>query len=159
MKNIGQQLKEARELKKLTLQEVAEEVFGNKNFAIHISEIERGLSPGVTFVKINKLLEFFKIDLVDLLKEKNAMIRENMISIEEIQETDVYKKLGEVDPKHPHLNNKINQTLLLKRQSRELITHGLNVWKNTNKIPANITGYQLKVVNELIEKLKNNSDV
>lgn len=82
------------------------------------------------------------------------MVRENMISIEEIQETDVYKKLGESDPKHPHLNNKINQTLLLKRQSRELITHGLNVWKNAGSIPANITGYQLKVVNELIEKLK-----
>ena len=154
MKEIGQELKQARELKNFTLQEVAKQVFGNINFAIHISQIERGLSPGVTFEKINKLLEFFEIDLVDLLKQKNNMVRENMISSEEIQETDVYKKLGETDPKHPHLNNKITQTLLLKRQSRELITHGVNVWKNTGVIPTNVTGHQLKIVNELIEKLK-----
>jgi hypothetical protein len=89
-----------------------------------------------------------------LLKQKNDMIRENMISSEEIQETEVYKNLGKIDPNHPHLNNKINQTLLLKRQSRELITHGVNVWKNTGVIPTNVTGHQLKVVNELIEKLK-----
>ena len=154
MKDIGQQLKQIRELKNFTLQEVAKQVFGNINFAIHISQIERGLSPGVTFEKINKLLEFFEIDLVDLLKQKNNMIKENMISSEEIQETEVYKKLGEIDPNHPHLNNKINQTLLLKRQSRELITNGVNVWKNTGVIPSNVTGHQLKVVNELIEKLK-----
>ena len=154
MKDIGQQLKQIRELKNFTLQEVAKQVFGNINFAIHISQIERGLSPGVTFEKINKLLEFFEIDLVDLLKQKNNMIRENMISSEEVQETEFYKKLGEVDPNHPHLNNKITQTLLLKRQSRELITHGVSVWKNTGVIPSNVTGNQLKIVNELIEKLK-----
>lgn len=154
MKDIGQQLKQARELKNMTLQETAKQIFGNINFAIHISQIERGLSPGVTFEKINKLLEFFEIDLVDLLKQKNNMIRENMISSEEVQETEFYKKLGEVDPNHPHLNNKITQTLLLKRQSRELITHGVSVWKNTGVIPSNVTGNQLKIVNELIEKLK-----
>jgi len=154
MKEIGQELKKARKLKNLTLQEVSEQIFGHKNIAIDISQIERGLSPKVTFVKINKLLNFFEIDLVDLLKQKNNMVRENMISSEEIQETDVYKKLGETDPKHPHLNNKITQTLLLKRQSRELITHGVNVWKNTGVIPTNVTGHQLKIVNELIDKLK-----
>ena len=83
------------------------------------------------------------------------MIRENMISSEEVQETEVYKNLGKIDPNHPHLNNKINQTLLLKRQSRELITNGVNVWKNTGVIPSNVTGHQLKIVNELIEKFKN----
>jgi len=154
MKDIGQELKQARELKNMTLQETAKQVFGNINFAIHISQIERGLSPGVTFEKINKLLEFYEIDLLDLLKQKNDMIRENMISSEEIQETEVYKNLGKIDPNHPHLNNKINQTLLLKRQSRELITHGVNVWKNTGVIPTNVTGHQLKIVNELIDKLK-----
>ncbi len=154
MKEIGQELKKARKLKNLTLQEVSEQIFGHKNIAIDISQIERGLSPKVTFVKINKLLNFFEIDLVDLLKQKNNMVRENMISSEEIQETEVYKKLGEIDPKHPHLNNKITQTLLLKRQSRELITHGVNVWKNTGVIPSNVTGHQLKIVNELIDKLK-----
>lgn len=154
MKDIGQQLKQARELKNMTLQETAKQIFGNINFAIHISQIERGLSPGVTFEKINKLLEFFEIDLVDLLKQKNNMVRENMISAEEIQETEVYKNLGKIDPNHPHLNNKITQTLLLKRQSRELITNGLNVWKNTGVIPSNVTGHQLKIVNELIKKLK-----
>lgn len=154
MKDIGQELKQARELKNMTLQEVAKQIFGNINFAIHISQIERGLSPGVTFEKINKLLEFYEIDLLDLLKQKNDMIRENMISSEEIQETEVYKNLGKIDPNHPHLNNKINQTLLLKRQSRELITHGVNVWKNTGVIPTNVTGHQLKIVNELIDKLK-----
>jgi len=154
MKEIGQELKQARELKNLTLQEVAKQIFGNINFAIHISQIERGLSPGVTFEKINKLLEFYEIDLLDLLKQKNDMIRENMISSEEIQETEVYKNLGKIDPNHPHLNNKITQTLLLKRQSRELITNGVNVWKNTGVIPSNVTGHQLKIVNELIEKLK-----
>lgn len=154
MKDIGQQLKQIRELKNFTLQEVAKQVFGNINFAIHISQIERGLSPGVTFEKINKLLEFFEIDLVDLLKQKNNMVRENMISTEEIQETEVYKNLGKIDPNHPHLNNKITQTLLLKRQSRELITNGVNVWKNTGVIPSNVTGHQLKIVNELIKRLK-----
>ncbi len=154
MKELGQQLKQIRELKNLKLQEVAKQVFGNMNFAIHISQIERGLSPGVTFEKINKLLEFYEIDLLDLLKQKNNMIRENMISSEEVQETEVYKKLGEVDPNHPHLNNKITQKLLLKRQSLELITYGVNVWKNTGKVPNNVTGHQLKIVNELIEKLK-----
>jgi len=154
MKNIGQQLKESRELKGLTLQETAEQALGNIHFAPDVSKIERNLAPGVTFEKINKLLEFFEIDLVDLLKQKNNMVRENMISSEEIQETEIYKKLGETDPKHPHLNNKITQTLLLKRQSRELITHGVNVWKNTGVIPSNVTGHQLKIVNELIDKLK-----
>lgn len=154
MKEIGQELKKARKLKNLTLQEVSEQIFGHKNIAIDISQIERGLSPKVTFVKINKLLNFFEIDLVDLLKQKNNMVRENMISSEEIQETEVYRKLGEIDPNHPHLNNKITQTLLLKRQSLELITYGINVWKNTGVIPSNVTGHQLKIVNELIKKLK-----
>jgi transcriptional regulator with XRE-family HTH domain len=98
MKNIGQQLKESRELKGLTLQETAEQALGNIHFAPDVSKIERNLAPGVTFEKINKLLEFFEIDLVDLLKQKNNMVRENMISSEEIQETEVYKKLGETDP-------------------------------------------------------------
>lgn len=51
MKEIGQQLKEARKLKNVTLEEVSQEVFGSKHFAAHISQIERGLSPGVTLEK------------------------------------------------------------------------------------------------------------
>jgi hypothetical protein len=71
-----------------------------------------------------------------------------------IEQTKVYQKLGKIDPKKPHLNNKIHQPLLLKRQSRELITNALNVYNNTNQIPSNIGGYQLDVLKELISESK-----
>lgn len=76
----------------------------------------------------------------------------NLISASVIEQTKIYQKLGKIDPNKPHLNNKIHQPLLIKRQSRELITNALNVYKNTNVIPCNIAGYQLEVLKELISK-------
>ncbi len=78
----------------------------------------------------------------------------NLIPASVIEQTKVFLKLGKIDPNKPHLNNKIHQPLLIKRQSRELITNALNVYKNTNEIPCNIAGYQLEVLKELIGKSK-----
>jgi hypothetical protein len=71
-----------------------------------------------------------------------------------IEQTKVYLKLGKTDPNKPYLNNKIHQPLLIKRQSRELITNALNVYNATNVIPSNIGGYQLEVLKELISESK-----
>jgi hypothetical protein len=71
-----------------------------------------------------------------------------------IEQTKVYLNLGKTDPNKPYLNNKIHQTLLVRRLSIESITHALNVYKNTNEIPSNVRGYQLEVVKELISESK-----
>lgn len=73
------------------------------------------------------------------------------ISTETIQSTFTYINLGNVDPKQPLLNNKMNQQFLLKRASRKLITESLIIYNNTKQIPSNITAYQLQVLKELIE--------
>lgn len=73
------------------------------------------------------------------------------ISTETIQSTFTYINLGNVDPKQPLLNNKMNQQFLLKRASRKLITESLIIYNNTKQIPSNITAYQLHVLKELIE--------
>lgn len=78
----------------------------------------------------------------------------NLIPASVIEQTKVYQNLGKIDPKKPYLNNKIHQTLLVRRLSIESITHALNVYKYTNKIPSNIRGYQLEVLKELISESK-----
>jgi hypothetical protein len=76
----------------------------------------------------------------------------DLIASSVIEQTKVYQNLGKINPNRPHLNNKIHQTLLIKRQSRELITNALNVYNNTKVIPSNIGGYQLEVLKELISE-------
>lgn len=73
------------------------------------------------------------------------------ITTETIQGTFTYIKLGEPIPGKPLLNNKMQQSALLKRDSRQKITHALIVYNSTGSIPNTISGNQLSVLNELIE--------
>lgn len=73
------------------------------------------------------------------------------ITTETIQGTFAYIKLGESIPGKPLLNNKMQQSALLKRDSRQKITHALIVYNSTGSIPNTISGNQLSVLNELIE--------
>jgi hypothetical protein len=82
------------------------------------------------------------------------MSSNDLIPSSVIEQTKVYQNLGKINPNKPHLNNKIHQPLLIKRQSRELITNALNVYNNTKQIPSNIGGYQLDVLKELISESK-----
>lgn len=68
----------------------------------------------------------------------------NVILVERIQNTDTYKNL--LAKKE---NIKIG--LLEKRATREIITNGFQVYKNTGVIPGNVTGVNLQVVKDLIE--------
>ncbi len=75
----------------------------------------------------------------------------NLISAETIQSTLTYINLGIVNPKHPGLNNKMQQQMLLKRQSRELITHQMVLWRNGRDLEQTLSKNQLSVLQELIE--------
>ena len=79
---------------------------------------------------------------------------EIVISAEQIENTKIFKELGKIDLKHPVLNNKLHQNSLLKRKSREEITHVLLVYKNTGVIEPILSKYQLLVFQELAEKVK-----
>lgn len=78
----------------------------------------------------------------------------NVISVEQIEATKIFKELGKINPKHPGLNNKLHQNSLIKRKSREEITHVLLVYKNTGIIEPILSKYQLLVFQELAEKEK-----
>lgn len=82
---------------------------------------------------------------------------EIVISAEQIENTKIFKELGKIDPKHPGLNNKLHQNSLLKRKSRQDITHQLILWRNGKEIEPTLSKYQGLVLEELIEaeKLQN----
>lgn len=61
------------------------------------------------------------------------------ITIQSIENTKAFQEL-----------NKIQQGFVVKRKNREILTNALIVYKNTNLIPGNISGYNLAVVKELI---------
>lgn len=61
------------------------------------------------------------------------------LSINEIEKTKAWKRL-----------NTIQQSFAVKRKNRELITNALIVHKSTGIIPGNIHGYNLGIVQELI---------
>lgn len=61
------------------------------------------------------------------------------ISIKTIEATDAFKSLS-----------KVQQSFCLKRANRLILTNALIVYKNTNVIPANISGYNLFVLQEMI---------
>lgn len=73
------------------------------------------------------------------------------ITPELIQNTYTYIKLGEEIPGKPFLNNRMQQQSLLRRDSRQKITHALIVYNSTGEIPNTISGHQLLVLKELIE--------
>jgi len=62
-----------------------------------------------------------------------------VISIERIKDTNAWKKL-----------NPIQQSFCLKRSNRSLLSNGLIVHKNTGVVPANVQGYNLSVLEDLI---------
>lgn len=61
------------------------------------------------------------------------------ISINEIESTKAFQSL-----------NKIQQSFAIKRKNREILTNALIVHKTTNVIPANVFGYNLLIVEEMI---------
>lgn len=61
------------------------------------------------------------------------------ISVEKIKATKTYCSL-----------NKIQQEFIIKRENRKLITNALIVHRNTSIIPANVFGYNLMVLEDLI---------
>ena len=77
-----------------------------------------------------------------------------LISAEVIQNTRTYIKLGNANPKHPGLNNKIHQQMLIKRKSREDITHQMILWRNGKEIEPVLSKYQQEILMELIEAEK-----
>ena len=66
---------------------------------------------------------------------------DNVITIEQIQSTNAYKKL-----------NDIRKTFIVKRANRELVTNALIVYKGTGVIPGTIQGYNVELVEELSKK-------
>jgi hypothetical protein len=62
-----------------------------------------------------------------------------ILSTEVIQDTEAYKSASN-----------IAKTFLTKRGAREIISNALIVYKNTGSILTNVTGNNLKVLNELI---------
>ena len=75
----------------------------------------------------------------------------NIISVETIQATKAYIELGKTDLKHPGLNNKMLQQMLLKRSSREAITHQMVLWRNGKDLENILSKNQQSVLEELIE--------
>lgn len=73
------------------------------------------------------------------------------ITPELIQSTFTYINLGKEIPGKPFLNNRMQQSALLRRDSRQKITHALIVFNSTGTIPNTISGNQLSVLKELIE--------
>jgi hypothetical protein len=75
----------------------------------------------------------------------------NIISVETIQATQTYIELGKDDLKHPGLNNKMLQQMLLKRSSREAITHQMVLWRNGRDLENILSKNQQSVLQELID--------
>lgn len=75
-----------------------------------------------------------------------------MISIDKIKTTPTYQTL---------LAKKeiIKIGFLEKRATREVITNGFMVYKNTGVIPGNVTGTNLQIVKDLIQIDINNIEV
>jgi len=66
-------------------------------------------------------------------------MNDQTITIEQIQATKTYQSL-----------NSIQQSFIIKRGNRELLSHALIVYKNTNEIPGNVSGYNLNVLRDFI---------
>jgi len=75
----------------------------------------------------------------------------NIISSETIQRTNTYIELGKINPNNPGLNNKMLQQMLLKRNSREAITHQMVLWRNGKDLENILSKNQQSVLQELIE--------
>jgi len=78
----------------------------------------------------------------------------NLISTEAIQNTKTYIELGKINPNHPGLNNKMQQQMLLKRASREAITHQMILWRNNMPFENTLSKNQSLILQELIEAEK-----
>lgn len=63
-----------------------------------------------------------------------------IISTQEIQETKTYKSL-----------EKMYQNLLLNYKTKQQITNGLHIFRNTGVIVGSLGGNPLRIVKELIE--------
>ena len=72
-------------------------------------------------------------------------MQQETITNAEIENTETFKKL-----------EKVFQSLLLKKYSKKIISHGLLVHKTTGVIPGNIGGNPLKVLTEIIHKKSGN---
>jgi len=66
-------------------------------------------------------------------------MNDQTITIEQIQATKTYQSL-----------NSIQQSFIIKRGNRELLSHALVVYKNTGDIPGNVSGYNLNVMRDFI---------
>lgn len=75
----------------------------------------------------------------------------NLISTEAIQNTKTYIELGKINPNNPGLNNKMLQQMLLKRSSREAITHQMVLWRNGKDLENILSKNQQSVLQELID--------
>lgn len=82
----------------------------------------------------------------------------NVISSQQIEETDYFIALGKIDRNNPGLNNKMVQQMLLKRSSREAITHQLVLFRNGKNLESTLNKNQLGIFNELVEKETNQKD-
>ncbi len=152
MIKLGREIKKARDMKGLTLEQLSQNIFNDKQNIGFLSAIENGIKPQASHEKVNKVLAYFGIDSAKLLEEiNNTTSNYNLIYPDDVKTTKTYNNLLKTDPKNPYLNNKLTCQLLLKKQSLELITNGLNVYRCTGKIPNNIAGNQLEILKELIE--------
>jgi len=75
----------------------------------------------------------------------------NLISTETIQSTFTYINLGKIDPKHPGLNNRMVQQMLLKRTRREAMSHQMTLWRNGMAMEPVLSKNELLVLGELME--------
>lgn len=66
------------------------------------------------------------------------------LSVEKIQETATFKNLVEK-------KEVIKASFLTKKNIRELITNGFEIYKNTGATPTYIGGNNLKIIKDLIE--------
>lgn len=67
----------------------------------------------------------------------------NILSIEKLKETPTYQTLA-------IKKEIIKMGFLEKRATREIISNGFMVYKNTGIIPGNVTGTNLQIVKDLI---------
>jgi len=70
---------------------------------------------------------------------------DHVISADRIQTTETYQNLI-------NKNETIIASFLLKRNVRELISNGINVYNYTGTIPGHVTGNNLRVVKDLINQ-------
>ena len=68
IKMIGKFIKRERTKQKLSLDELSRKAFGSPHQAKGISLIERGMTPSVTFVTIDKILVALGYELKDLFR-------------------------------------------------------------------------------------------